>query len=236
MTDLGERDARPRSRSMATRPSVTAIVAKTALLMACGLTVASQASVAVQAEVIDRVLAVVGGQIITLSDVRAALDFRLVDSGQTPDATASALQKLIDRELVLAEVRRYEPPEPQQSAIDVRLAAARARFSSDATYAAALSTSGLDEDRLRDLLKDELRIEAYLDERFIGAAQPTDDEVDTYLREHSQEAMANGRSTETARDFVRQRLTGERRTALITEWLEGLRRRADVTELDLASS
>ena len=217
-------------------PTVKAVVARTALLMTCGLAVASQASVAMQAEVIDRVLAVVSSQIITLSDVRAALAFGLVDGGQAPDPVAVALQKLIERELVLTEVHRYEPPEPQQAAIDVKFAAARARFSSDSTYAAALATSGLDQDRLRDLLKEELRIEAYLDERFIGAAQPTDDEVDTYVREHSQEAMANERSAEAARDFVRQRLTGERRAALIAEWLEGLRRRADVTELYLPSS
>ena len=40
-------------------------------------------SVGARAEVIDRVLAVVGGQLITLSDVTAARDLRLVPPEQT---------------------------------------------------------------------------------------------------------------------------------------------------------
>ena len=71
----------------------------------CGVGVA-------RAEVIDRVLAVVGGQLITLTDVIAARDLRLVAPPTGADPTRDLLSKLIDRELVLAEVERYAPPEP----------------------------------------------------------------------------------------------------------------------------
>jgi hypothetical protein len=67
---------------------------------------------AVRAEVIDRVLAVVDTQIITLSDVRAAVRFALVPQDVAVDPIAAVMQRLIDRRLMLAEVDRYAPPEP----------------------------------------------------------------------------------------------------------------------------
>jgi hypothetical protein len=200
------------------------------------ITVASAGRLEAQDDVIDRVLAVVGDRIISLSDVRGASEFGLVETGPGPDPVAAVLDKLIDRELELEEVRRYEPPEPQTAAIDARIAVIRGRFPTPAAFEAALLRSGLDEQRLRELIKDELRIAAYLDERFIGPAQPTDDEVEAHVREHGQELLGDGRSLEAARDLARQRLTAERRQALVADWLAGLRRRAVITELYLPAS
>src|SRR4051812_3091009 len=73
-----------------------------------------------QAETIDRVLAVVAGQPIPLSDVRAARDLGLepITRGSTADPIRGVLNGLIDRELILAEVERYAPGEPSTGDID----------------------------------------------------------------------------------------------------------------------
>ena len=63
-------------------------------------------------EVLDRMLAVVAGDLIMLSDVRAAVEFGLVPRPSGPDVTRAVLTQLIDRSLMLAEVERYAPPEP----------------------------------------------------------------------------------------------------------------------------
>ncbi len=71
------------------------------------------------AQIIDRVLAVVGGEPITLSDVTAAERFGLVpapDAGG--DRVQSGMNALIERQLQLIEVNRYVPPEPRDSEID----------------------------------------------------------------------------------------------------------------------
>jgi len=128
----------------------------------CGVGVA-------RAEVIDRVLAVVGGQLITLTDVIAARDLRLVAPPTGADPTRDLLSKLIDRELVLAEVERYAPPEPTADAVDAEVRRVRARFDSDEAFAAALVRSGIDEKHLRETLRQDLRIRAYLDQRFAAA-------------------------------------------------------------------
>jgi hypothetical protein len=153
---------------------------------------------AVSAEVLDRVLAVVAGQIITLSDVVAARELGLETPPAGTDPVRGVLSKLIDRELILDEVERYAPPEPSADAVDRELAAVRARFPSRDALDATLARCGIDENHLRETLRQNLRIRAYLDQRFSGA--------------------------------------DARRQAAIDDWLAGLRRRADIIDLYLATS
>jgi len=124
------------------------------------------ASNSARAETIDRVLAVAAGQVIVLTDVTAARDLGLQSADQGSDVIRAILAKLIDRALMLAEVDRYGPPEPAPEAIDQALAAVRARFPDREAFAAALARSGIDEQHLRETLRQDLRIRAYLDQRF----------------------------------------------------------------------
>jgi hypothetical protein len=117
-------------------------------------------------ELIDRVLAVAAGDVIMLSDVRAAQDFGLVEVSSTTDLVGAVLSRLIERALILDEVDRYSPPEPPPDAIEVALGAARARFATGNAFDAALARAGLDEQRLRALLRQNLRVQAYLGQRF----------------------------------------------------------------------
>ena len=145
------------------------------------------------AEVIDRVLAVVNGDLITLSDVTAARELGLVSVPEAADPVRAVLNALIDRALELDEVDRYGPPEPTNEAVDRDVAAVRARFSSQAAFDAALARSGIDLQRLRATARENLRIQAYLDQRFVAAE--------------------------------------DRRRQLVDEWLNSLRRRAELNDL-----
>lgn len=119
-------------------------------------------------EVIDRVLAVVAGDLIMLSDVRAARDLGLVDPGAAPDPDRAVLLQLIDRALILNEVDRYAPPEPNADSVDRAIDTVRGRFASRQAFEAALSRVGLDEGQVRAVLRQNLRIRAYLDQRFVA--------------------------------------------------------------------
>jgi hypothetical protein len=121
-------------------------------------------------EVLDRTLALVGGQAITLSDVRAAIDLGLVEGGTSTVADMTA--RLVDRELILREVQRYAPPAPPDSAVDARLAQITRRFASPAALMNVLETHGFNETRLRTWLRDDMRTEAYLAQRFASAGTP----------------------------------------------------------------
>ena len=81
------------------------------IVASCALLVAL-CPVGARGEVIDRVLAILPGEIITLSDVEAALDLGLVEVPAGADRLAGGLTAVIDRVLMLNEVRRVTPPEP----------------------------------------------------------------------------------------------------------------------------
>ena len=149
---------------------------------------------AVGADVIDRVLAVVAGQPITLSDARAAVALGLIERTATPDPIAGALDKLIERELVLTEVRRYQPREPSLSQLQGRLEAIPKRFPDRTAYLRALTSTGMTEPRLEGWVRDDLRAEIYITERFATAAPPTEEELLRYYRDHEAQFTTAGRA------------------------------------------
>ena len=118
-------------------------------------------------EILDRTLALVGGQAITLSDVRAAIELGLIEGGTSNVAEMTG--RLVDRELILREVQRYAPPAPPDSAIATRLAEITKRFASPVAMMKVLETHGFSETRLRAWLRDDLRTETYLAQRFASA-------------------------------------------------------------------
>jgi peptidyl-prolyl cis-trans isomerase SurA len=203
-----------------------------------GLTILVSASWPVRAEIIDRVLAVVDTQIITLSDVRAALRFGLVPEDVTTDPTGAVLQRLIDRRLMLIEVDRYAPPEPSEAAVNASLAAVERRFKDALGLEIALNQSSLTREELRRHLRDTLRIESYLQQRFSTSVQVSDDEVARYYREHPEEFTREGqvRSFEEARETARARVIEHQRATFVTQWIEGLRKRGSVQLLYLPAA
>ena len=117
-------------------------------------------------ELIERTLAIVGGQVITLSDVQAATRFGLVQQQGGPNELGVTTEALIDRALMLREVQRYSPPEPLEAEVARRLSDIRNRFSGDDEFARALDAVGLNEQRLESWVRDDLRITSYLNQRF----------------------------------------------------------------------
>lgn len=183
----------------------------------------------VSGEIIDRVFAVVDGALITQSDV-----LRVVRLGLAPlsplratDPVAATLEALIERRLMLAEVARYAPPDPPDALVEQGFEAIRARAGTTELDAALLQTGG-GYDQLRLHLRDDLRIESYLQQRF-GALRPTDTDIAAYYREHA--AEFGDQPLQDVRATIVAELSGERRAVLIRDWVAGLRRRANINIL-----
>lgn len=182
------------------------------------------------AEVIDRVMAAVDGAIILQSDVTAATLFGLAPPA-SPGGAESTLDGLIERRLALTEVNRYAPPEPEEALVNRRLDQVRARFATPQAFDAALVQTGLTLELLARHLRDDLRIETYLRQRFGSAAQPSDAEILQYYREHEEEFTRGGvlRPFGEAYQEARNALIEERQRTEIRNWVSGLRRRASIT-------
>lgn len=112
-------------------------------------------------------MAVIDGQPIVLSDVHFAIQFALVvPPPGTPDPVGLVLNRLIDRTLMLAEVERFQPPEPDPIEVTIRIDELRARAGSEAAFDKALDVTGASRDQLRRYIRDDLRIATYLNQRF----------------------------------------------------------------------
>jgi len=184
------------------------------------------------AETLDRVLAIVAGVVITLSDVHAARDFQLVPYDRSGDPTREILTQLIERSLILTEVERYAPPEPEEAAVVSGLDGVRARFASPDAFRLALARVGLEERHLRELVRQDLRIRSYLDQRFT-VVPVTDDQAAAYYRDHPALFTRDGvlLPLEAVREPAARAAAEARRRSTIEQWVAGLRRRAEVIDV-----
>lgn len=198
------------------------------MAMVLALIVASGA--AVRAEIIDRVLAVVNGAVILQSDSRGALRLGLIEMPAGPEALRAVLDRLIERRLVLIEVNRSGAVELDENAVDARMAAVREKFAGDAELQTVLDENGLTPDQVRSFIRDDLRMAAYLQQRFGTTLEPSEAEVLAYYRLHPERFTRDGvlRPFNAVIDDARTMVTEERRETTIRDWVAGLRRRADV--------
>ncbi len=177
------------------------------------------------AEIVDRVLAVVDGAIITQSDVAGVSRLGLEPAAAR--TLAAVRDALIERRLILAEVDRYAPADPPEIDVDRALEALRARVGAAAAETILTETGGSIE-QLRRYLRDSLRIEFYMQQRF-GTIQPTEFDIAEYYRAHA--ADVGSRSLADSREAIVAALASERRAVLVKDWVAGLRRRANINVL-----
>lgn len=178
-------------------------------------------------ELLERTLAIVGGAVVTQSDVSLALTLGLVEgpAAATPEA---ALAALVDRWLMLHEVARFTPAEPAAAAVAARLSSLRARAGEPEVVARRLSEAGRAPSYLEAWVRDDLRIAAYLEQRFASTGTPSEPDVAAYVQRQAAEFEAAGLTGDAAFAAARARLIQERRRELIADWLADLRRRTTV--------
>ena len=176
-------------------------------------------------QLLDRIVARVNGAAITLTDVNAAIALGIVNpsAGQ-----AVAIEQLIDRQLVLGEVARFLPPEPPAAAVAVE--AGSLTTNAGQKLAEVMTSTGIDEARIQQLARENLRIQAYLNQRFGLTPQLTEEEVAQYYRIHPEEFTRGGTLmpfTE-AEPLARERAAAERRATTVANWMRDLRARAQI--------
>ena len=121
-------------------------------------------------QLLDRILAVVQGQVILLSDVRLFLDAGLVEPSSAVDPVPPALERLIERRLILEEAARYVVEEPAPGEVDARMRGVVQRVGGRPALEAALAAAGYTTPALEQVVQEDLRIERYLARRFPAAA------------------------------------------------------------------
>ena len=139
------------------------LIAAGLLAGAAGLAYASAGPAGPQVE-LDRIVARVGGRVITHSDVRQAMLLKLVDDVSTEAAAKRCLE---DRWLVLEEMKRGAPlPPGSESEFASHRAAWEQRVGGPSAVPGLLAKASMSETALQAWLRDDLRIRAYVGRRF----------------------------------------------------------------------
>ncbi len=189
------------------------------------------ASPAASAEVLDRVVAQVDGQVITLSDLRFEARVAMVERGGAALAETPLDQATLQSALSLAIAQRAAGAEADRLgsfALDAAEVAARlrrfeGRFRDPSAFERFLHASGADLSQLREVLGRALRAEHALDSRVRLRAQVNEGDV-----RRAWEAEGSPGTFEEARAALREKLVRQRYEAAAREELAKLRAAAQV--------
>jgi hypothetical protein len=183
-------------------------------------------------EVVDGVVAIVNGLVVTLADVRIAEAFGLVESGPSAapeEKRRYILERLIDRKVVIDLARERSPVDPAKVALE--LGRLLARIGRDEAKA-RLDAFGLEAEDLRPYLEEAILSETIVANRFIHGAGVSLREIEAYYAETYVPAQVKlGRTPPPmievldALEAQIQSTKNENQAAL---WIKNLRMQADI--------
>ncbi len=195
------------------------------------LTVAVLLAATLPAEIIDRVAAVVGRQVITQSEVEREVRLERFFGAPSPNPQ-QVLQRLIRQRLVFQEMEQTALPELTPEEVDQWLSTARPPQADPARH-------GLQPPDLAEYGRRQLQLEKFLDLRFKAGVQVSEQEVEAYYKTRLRPEMERRGvqplpALEAVRDRVEKAVTEERVNQLMEEWMNELRQRARVRLADQA--
>ena len=176
--------------------------------------------------VLDRVVALVDGRVLSWSQLNFEARVMLIDRGGVEAATApldaatlqNALDLAIAQRAATAEADKLNAYPVEPAEIDQRLRTFESRFPSPAAFQAFLKAHDADRAALAEVLARALRTEKFVEGRVRLRSQVPESEV-----RKAWEADRGGRSWEEARGPLRERLQRERAFVLAREALGQLR-------------
>jgi hypothetical protein len=187
------------------------------------------------ATTVDRIAAVVDRQVITVSEVTQMVTlqfFPRTPGSSEDDHHHSVLEALIAQALRYRDVERFGAEDVPKDSIETRVQEIVKRFPAPADFDAALRKVELSPDEFRALVKRELQVEQYIQERFAPLIFVSNEEIEAYYRgPWSQQRRARGLpipALADVREEIRALLKASRLQEQIDKWTAQLRARANV--------
>jgi hypothetical protein len=179
-----------------------------------------------RARVLDRVVALVDGRVLSWSQLDFEARVMLIDRGGIQAATGpldastlqGALELAVAQRAATAEADKLNTYPVEPAEIDQRLRNFESRFASPAAFQAFLKAQDADRAALAEVLARAIRTEKFIEGRVRLRAQVAESEV-----RKAWEADRAGQSWEQARGPLRERLERERAYVLAREALAQLR-------------
>ncbi len=174
----------------------------------------------VRAEVIDKMVAVVEGHIITASDMRQEREILMRLGEKQPDDDKMLVQQLIDNYLIDAQIADFPGVDVTDADVDAELQK-------------SVTQEGQPSEAVREAVRRRIRMRKYFELRFGQFIHPSDEDVQKYYSNvFVPAAKERGLSpipplTEVS-DLIRNNVVQEGLNHEVTIWLEALRRRSNI--------
>lgn len=187
-----------------------------------------------QAVTVDRIAATVDNQVLTVSEVGQMVTIRFfARTGENEDDfRRDVLDALIAQALRFRDVERFGAQDIPKDTIEARLREIQGRFASEAEFLAAIARAELTLDEVSALVKRQLQVEAYIQERFAPLVFISNEDVAEYYRgPWSAQRRERGLSVpplDAVREEIRAAVRNTRLQEEIGKWTTQLRARADV--------
>jgi len=183
---------------------------------------------------IDRIAAVVDRQVLTVSEVTQMVELRFFPrtAKSDDDYRREVLDNLIAQALRYRDVERFGGVDIPKDSIEARLREIQGRFASPADFAAAMQRAELTDDEVRALVKRQLQVEAYIQERFAPLIFVSNEEIASYYAgTWSAQRRLRGLPIpplNDVREEIRALLRSDRLQSEVQRWTTQLRARANV--------
>lgn len=183
---------------------------------------------------VDRIAAVVDRQVLTVSEVTQMVTIRFFPrtAEDEDDHRRDVLDALIAQALRYRDVERFGAQDIPKDTIEARLLEIQRRFPSEAEFNAAVARAELTLDEVRALVKRQIQVEAYIQERFAPLVFISNEDIAEYYRgpwtvQRRERGLAVP-PLETVREEVRTAVRSARLQEEIGRWTTQLRARANV--------
>jgi hypothetical protein len=190
----------------------------------------------VRAELIDRVVAAVNNDVITLSELRQAVAYnRAVGHGNENDEQleAETLQGLINRQLLVQEAERIRVAEVSPMDVAVERERLKERIGSAEDFQRFLSSAHLTEAQLDRMLEERLLVERFVSKKIDLFARVERDEVERYYAGHA--AEFKGKRFPEVQAQITKILTEQKAGQQLDQYIADLRSRANIRVNPLTS-
>jgi len=178
---------------------------------------------------IDAILKYVNDDFVSLLDVRQARLLKLVDLSGSPTDNDVAM-RIVERRLELADIARTAPKPVTPQALQQRHADWEASVGGAAKVPDLLRQAGMSEQDLDNWLRDDVRLQMYVDDVFLPRATPSRSEMLEYYQSNIAKYTKDGavQTFDAVGADVRRELRAANLAALVKSWADSLVRRAVV--------
>jgi parvulin-like peptidyl-prolyl isomerase len=219
------------------------------VLAVCGATVSATAQQAAGAKTngppsvtLDRVVAIVNGDLILDSDIDAEKRFEAFQplSAAKRETRDQLVNRLIDRDLILQQIAiEPQPPIPEQD-VDAELQSLRKTIpqcaayhcETDAGWEKFVTDQGLTLPELREHWKIRMEVLRFIEDRFRMGIRIKDQEIEDYYKNTLVPAFEKQKAPvppeDTIKDKIREILLQQQVDKLLDDWLTTLRAQGSV--------